>query len=121
MATLQDISNAYWQLDRENVGEVVQGLADIQQCVQVLLETRKGERVLDPEFGIDLLSYIDKPVNSVQSQLTSEIIAQIERYEPRVLIDSIKPVVEDSNLIFTISWTASAGQGTNIVRYATTS
>ena len=73
-------------------------LEEIFQNVRTILSTPKGSVPLDREIGIDL-SY---PV--AEAKLTTEIIAAVKRYEPRVSITAIsftgdadgklKPVVE---------------------------
>jgi phage baseplate assembly protein W len=95
MATLADIRNANWQLATAAPGDVVQGYADIQQCLETLLYTVKGTAVLRPQYGIDLPSYIDRPLTEVVPLLKREIIDQVEAYEPRVDIEKIEMAIEE--------------------------
>jgi len=120
MVTLENITNADWQMSIADVGEVVQGLNDIQQCLQILLSTQKGTVVFRPNFGIDLLFYIDKPINLVKADLTREIIDQVEIYEPRAIIDQVDATIEESSLLITVTWSSNQGNGTNVIRYNTT-
>lgn len=78
-------------------------LEEIFQNVRTILSTPKGSVPLGREFGIDL-SYLDSPTPVAEAKLTTEIIAAVKRYEPRVSITAIsftgdaggklKPVVE---------------------------
>lgn len=105
MATLSDIRNTNWQLSAYNAEAVVQGFADLQQCLETLLYTQKGTAVLRPNYGIDLLSYLDRPISEVIPELKREIIQQVETYEPRVEIESITmEIVDVSNLVVSIYW-----------------
>ena len=61
---------------------------EIVQNVRTILTTIKYEIPLDREFGIDG-SHVDKPMPQAQALITSEIIRQIRRYEPRAAIKKI--------------------------------
>lgn len=78
-------------------------LEEIFQNIRTILSTPKGSVPLDRDFGIDL-SYLDSPNPVAEAKLTTEIIAAVKRYEPRVSVTAIsftgdmdgklKPVVE---------------------------
>ena len=123
MATLNEIRNSYWQLSTAQAGEVVQGIADVKQCLQTLLETPRGSAPLNPNFGVDLMAFIGQPIDVVQADLIRDIIEQIEEFEPRVTLERIVPTIagDGSNLIVEITWTSEMGTGTNNVQYAISS
>ena len=123
MATLNEITSSYWQLSTAQAGEVVQGLADIQQCIQTLLSTQRGSVVLMPTFGIDIMALIGQPINVVKADLTRDIIEQIEAFEPRVSIERITATMQGdgSNLLVQLTWNSARGTGTNNVQYAISS
>jgi phage baseplate assembly protein W len=123
MATLNEITSSYWQLSTAQAGEVVQGLADIQQCIQTLLSTQRGSVVLMPTFGIDIMALIGQPINVVKADLTRDIIEQIEAFEPRVSIERITATMQGdgSNLLVELTWNSARGTGTNNVQYAISS
>jgi phage baseplate assembly protein W len=123
MATLNEITSSYWQLSTAQAGEVVQGLADIQQCIQTLLSTQRGSAVLMPTFGIDIMALIGQPINVVKADLTRDIIEQIEAFEPRVSIEQITATMQGdgSNLLVQLTWNSARGTGTNNVQYAISS
>lgn len=78
-------------------------LEEIFQNIRTILSTPKGSVPLDRDLGIDL-SYLDNPTPVAEAKLTTEIIAAVKRYEPRVSVTAIsftgdmdgklKPVVE---------------------------
>lgn len=122
MATLSEIRSSYWQLSTAQAGAVVQGLADIQQCIQTILTTQRGSAVLMPTFGVDFMARIGQPINVVKADLTADIIEQIEEFEPRAEIERITATVQGdgSNLLIQLTWRSAQGTGVNNVQYAIT-
>ncbi len=70
----------------ENGGARLNGLdEDIRQSLVLLLSTRRGERLLRPEYGCDLTQFAFESVNySLISRIRSEITQSIAQFEPRV-------------------------------------
>lgn len=59
----------------------------------------RGERILDPEFGTNLRSILYNPIGEFTSdQITSDIQNIILQYEPRVEIDKIINISNDSDI-----------------------
>lgn len=118
--TLNQITSSYWQLSTAAAGEVVQGLADIQQCIQTILTTQRGSVVLMRTFGVDLMAFIGQPINVVKAELTRDIIEQIELFEPRATVERIAATTQGdgSNLLVNVTWSSAQGTGVNNVSYA---
>lgn len=58
---------------------------DIRQSLTLLLSTRRGERLLRPEYGCDLMQFAFESVNySLISRIRNEITQSIAQFEPRV-------------------------------------
>ena len=70
----------------ENGGARLNGLdEDIRQSLVLLLSTRRGERLLRPEYGCDLTQFAVESVNySLISRIRSEVMQSIAQFEPRV-------------------------------------
>lgn len=64
-------------------------LEDIKRCVENLYSTRAGSQPLDREFGLDYDSVVGLPLEVARNQLALEITEKTERYEPRVIVDSV--------------------------------
>lgn len=65
----------------------------IRNSLNALLNTNPGQRLLLPEFGVNLKRYIFSPVSDVNAEAIGEFILQaIERWEPRVSVEEIKIV-----------------------------
>ncbi len=87
--TLADITSADWSLKLGAIGEVVQGIQDVDQCIGIILTTPKGSDVLRPTFGVDIWRYIDSPMNSAVPAIVREVSTAITLWEPRVSIVSV--------------------------------
>ena len=115
--TLADITSADWSLALDSstpsglsgsgIGNVVQGISDINQCIYVILSTPRGSDPLRPTFACDLWRLLDAPINFARPALVNEIVTNITRWEPRVRVLSV--VVNlvsgtQSNLEIAITW-----------------
>jgi uncharacterized protein len=94
--TLADITSADWSLELDapgepgsGIGNVVQGLSDVNQCIRIILTTPKGSDPLRPTFGADVWRYIDAPINAAIPAIVREVTEAITRWEPRVTVVSI--------------------------------
>jgi len=70
--------------------ELVSGAEDIEQSLQILLSTRPGERVMQPDFGCDLnhvmFEEIDQGLLNRLNRLISDAILY---HEPRITLDRL--------------------------------
>jgi uncharacterized protein len=117
-ATLTDITSADWSLTLDapgepgtGIGNVVQGIADVNQCICIILTTPKGSDPLRPTFGADVWRYIDTPIDTALPSIVREVTEAITRWEPRVTVVSITaiPVLNEdaqsgAHLNITVSW-----------------
>jgi|SRR5215472_9706981 len=105
--TLADLTSTDWSLalDRSTptqtagsgIGLVVQGVADINQCISIILSTPPGTDPLRPTFACDLLSWLDKPLAVARSGISSAVITAIALWEPRVLV--VPPIVINPGIL----------------------
>ncbi|WP_183576364.1 GPW/gp25 family protein [Mucilaginibacter sp. X5P1] len=83
--------------------------ADIQLSLQILLSTRKGERVMLPDYGCNLNEMLFEPMNTTFKSYISEMIrTSILYYEARIDLNSL--LIDDSQdadgiIIINISYT----------------
>ncbi len=56
-------TSVFWQPALQAPGEIVRGLDDIRQAIQIILRTPRGSDPHRPEFGSNLHLYIDWPVD----------------------------------------------------------
>lgn len=75
--------------------EMTSDEADIQLSLQILLSTRKGERVMEPDYGCNLDDMIFEPMTTTFKTFMRETIkTAILYYEARIDLNSIK--IDDS-------------------------
>lgn len=101
---IKDITSLDWQLSLTEPDSVVQGLDDINQCVLVILTTQQGTDPLRPEFGVDVLSYIDKPTSVAIPNLIRRIKEAIELWEARVTVEQVKATTDVEKISFFVKW-----------------
>jgi uncharacterized protein len=103
--TLSDITSADWSLALDTpgrpgsgIGNVVQGLADVNQCVGIILTTPKGSDPLRPTFAVDLWQFIDYPINSLLAAVVREVTEALTLWEPRITLVAItaQPVIDNT-------------------------
>jgi phage baseplate assembly protein W len=69
--------------------------ADIQLSLQILLATRKGERIMLPDYGCNLDEMLFEPITTTFKTYISEMIrTAILFYESRIDLNSVK--IDDS-------------------------
>jgi len=104
MTKVSDIKTKNWGLSVVSQGEVVQDLEDINQCITIILATVKGTDPLRPEFGCDILKWIDKPVNQAIPNIIKEAVAAINMWEARVVVTKANATIENYTIFVTIEW-----------------
>ena len=71
------------------IGNVVQGLADVDQCIRIICTTPPGTDPLRPTFAADVFKFIDMPINIATAHIVRELTDAITQWEPRVKVLSI--------------------------------
>jgi phage baseplate assembly protein W len=124
--TLADIRSADWSLALGAIGEVVQGIADVEQCLGIIVTTPRGSDPLRPTFGADIWRFIDFPLDRALPAIVSELTSAIALWEPRVNLLSVtaQPVNDAStqsgaHLDVTLNWQLKLGLAATPVRSTT--
>lgn len=74
-----------------------------QDNLKVLLETRKGTLIGDPDFGSNLYELLFEPANEVTAaEIRQEVVTVIEKYYNNVVIDSVDIVFKPYSVKLTI-------------------
>lgn len=80
-----------------NSVELVSGIEDVDQSLNILLSTALGERVMQPKYGCDLTDYVFESLNSsVIGYLKDRVTNAILFYEPRIRVEQIEITSSDS-------------------------
>ena len=77
-------------IDLDKEGFSPEEYENVRQCLETLLSIRAGSQPLDRELGIDFDRIVGFPADVAENMLSMEIIEKVERYEPRVEVDSIE-------------------------------
>ncbi len=89
------------------------GEEDIQNSLKVIFETRMGERVMQPDFGSELDSFLFAEVTrSTITYMQAVISNAILFHEPRIILNDVEVVASekdperlDVNVAYTVSAT----------------
>lgn len=89
----------------------------INECLSILLRTRPGEMLGDPDWGCNLISRVFQYQGViVESLIREDITSAIEKYEPRISMDSNDIIIDtDGNTVhiyinYTIKETGEVNQ-----------
>lgn len=67
-----------------------ENMGSLRDCVIQLIMTRRGARVMRPDYGTDLRSSLFEPMDSrLMDTLRAQITSTIAKYEPRVVLKSL--------------------------------
>ncbi len=63
------------------------GIENIQQSIDIIIATQRGERSLMPNWGMDLNSFLFSPLNGgLKNEITSSVRLALLNFEPRIRV-----------------------------------
>lgn len=99
---MSELHTTAWQAALNDDG-IVTDIQDIQQCVQIILQTPKGADALRPDFGCNIWRWVDQPIHAARAHLARDIIDAVLKYEPRIRKCELQNVIiGDSQLSITL-------------------
>ena len=101
---LSEITYVDWQLKLNEIGRIAQGVDDINQCIAIIITTRKGTDPHRPTFGSDVYKYVDYPVNEAKPNIIRETIDAINIWETRIKVNSVIVNIENEHINIKIQW-----------------
>jgi phage baseplate assembly protein W len=108
MTTLANITSVHWQ-PTLNSYEFVEGEADIEQAIHIILGTPKGSVAHRPDFGSNLHLYIDYPTDQAIAHVVREAVEAIRQWEPRCELVKVIPSIEGSQMYLRVIWMLADG------------
>ena len=124
MSTLVDvttIASADWSPEVGAIGQIVEGLDDIKQTINILLRTPKGSDPHRPQFGADIWRYLDLPTTQSVPHIIREATLAIEQWEPRAKLVKVTATPNYYQVTLLVVWEAAlAGVQQTEVVYAFT-
>ena len=67
---------------------------DIFQSIRIILLSRKGEKIHDPDFGCGAWDELDRP-HTRAPYIVKEVHKALRKYEPRIKVLSVEPQMSD--------------------------
>tara|TARA_R110000744_G_scaffold50468_1_gene109111 strand:+ start:337 stop:747 length:411 start_codon:yes stop_codon:yes gene_type:complete len=81
-----------------------ENLGSLRDGVTQLLLTPRGARVMRPDYGTDIRKALFEPMDNTTLQvLKGQIIETIARYEPRVIVQQLNLIPDESRNTLTIT------------------
>lgn len=103
VASIAGIKSNVWGISHLGYGVVLEGLAQIRQCIDVILRTSKGSDPMRPQFGSVIYKYVDAPANIAIPNIKKSIRESLAMWEKRIEVKEIKhSIKEDENIEFEI-------------------
>lgn len=113
MVDVTTLKTQWWSPKLGEFNGVAENIADIEQCIRIILNTPKGSDPHRPTFASNTHSFIDRPLNLVRGRLIREITKAIETWEPRLILRKVDLEYDkDSNpaqTIAHITWRLKVG------------
>jgi phage baseplate assembly protein W len=79
-------------------------LSAIKNSIRNLFTTKKGQKILNPDFGCSLDQYLFTPISNANGKaIASEILRAVTKYEPRIQITNIYVVPVFDQSLYKIS------------------
>jgi len=76
----------------------------IYNSIRNIFNTKKGQKILDPTFGLDLEQYLFENVSKENGQTIGQtIFEELGIYEPRIVVDDVTVVARPNNNEYKIS------------------
>lgn len=109
MQDLLALTSSFWQPKIGALGDVVVELEDIHQCILTILSTPRGSDPHRPDFAVNLLDWVDKPINAVRSVMVRDVLQAIAKWEARAAVQRVTVDVgtDGASLTLTVSWIPS--------------
>jgi phage baseplate assembly protein W len=88
-----------------------------EQHVDSLVSTNPGERVMLPNYGVPLESYLFDPGNDLLTQtIVMDVRTQMETWEPSLIVTSIQPVPNPGLGVAAVdvTWTYASQAGSTL-------
>lgn len=120
MQDLLALTSSYWQPKIGALGDVVTALDDIHQCILTILSTPRGSDPHRPDFAVNLLDWVDRPINRVRAVMVQDVLRAIARWEARAAVKRVTVAVgtDGASLELSVWWvpTALLNDGGQLVR-----
>lgn len=101
---VQDIQVTDWSITVGNPGQVVGDVADINQCIGIILTTRPGSDPHRPLFGCNAWLHLDKPIPVARPLVVADVIEALELWEPRINVVRVTTEFSGNTVTVLVEW-----------------
>lgn len=116
-SNFKKITSVDWSSKLGSLGDIVEGLDDIRQCISIILGTQKGSLPHRVEFGSDLWKYIDLPPAAAKPHIVREAAQAIARWESRADVQSIDLRLSSlAHYLLIVTWKPADDYDAEIIR-----
>lgn len=102
--------------------EVVRGSQDVKESLMILLRTRVGERVMEQDYGCDLMPLAFQQLDlNLETFMVNNIEQAICEYEPRVDVLSVRLMESNGGqgaIDIQITYKLKKGEGEEVIQYS---
>jgi len=79
--------------------KTVAGEDDIKEAIKIILTTKKGERIGNPQFGSNLFNFMFASINYTElKEFEYEITQALTRWEPRIKDLEVEAQIDPGNI-----------------------
>jgi len=72
---------------------------DVREAVIIILETDNGERVMRPDFGAGLRSFVFGPLSQTNLQrVQTRVQEALVKWEPRITVEQVSATIDPADL-----------------------
>lgn len=72
--------------------------ADIKEAILIILGTRPGERIMQPDFGCGIHEYVFSTMDTLSLRLIeNSVIEALTRWEPRIDLVEVKAITDPAS------------------------
>ena len=87
----------------------------IETSIRNIFNTKPGEKILNPAFGLDLNQYLFEPISEdTAREIGNTILEQLPLYEPRVILNSIDIVAKENNNEYIVTMSITVPELNNL-------
>ncbi len=104
MTNINEITYVDWQYKLNKIGSIAEGAEDINQCIEIILATRKGSVPHRPTFGSEIYKYVDYPINEAIPNIVRETTDAITLWETRINVNSVSVDIKESQITVKVEW-----------------
>ena len=103
-------------LKSDALGYVVTDVADVEQCIRIILECPRGSDPHRPLFGSLIHQYIDAPINDARPNVVREVFQALRAWEPRIEVIKVTlKLTDDAAMLCEITWQPADEEGRELI------